>query len=250
MGRIDYRTVEATMLHALKRLFTAAGNPLFSGARDWAEARGHAFKLAREGQGFVIEGRGALTWRLEWGPSQRPYIEGAELRLRGETAEVELQMLVLSRQLMDAMERSVFEQYTEDLQTRIDTASPEEMRWLVLFQKAPDSQLGILRDSFGAAASSAKWLQRWMDGALSQQLQEARMSWLSPADPMALVFQRGRLALRLGLPEPDADRLTHALALFEVALREAQRVAARCKSGGGAPASEWQAPADFPPSAQ
>lgn len=232
------------MLHALKRLFTATGNPLFSGAREWAEARGHAFKLAREGQGFVIEGGG---WRLEWGPSQRPYIEGAELRLRGETAEVELQMLVLSRQLMDAMERAVFEQFTEGLQTRIDTATPEEMRWLVLFQKAPDAQMKILRDSFAATASSAQWLQLWLEGPLTHQLQQARASWLSPSDPLALVFQRGRLALRMGAPEPDANMLSNAQALFEVALREARRVADQCKAQGGAPPSEWQTPTDFKP---
>ena len=36
-------------------------------------------------QGFVIDGRlGATPWRLEWGPSQRPYIQGQELRLRSE----------------------------------------------------------------------------------------------------------------------------------------------------------------------
>jgi hypothetical protein len=237
------------MLHALKRLFTATGNPLFAGAREWAEARGHEFKLAREGQGFVIEGGAGAGggWRLEWGPSQRPYIQGAELRLRAETQEVELQMLVLSRQLMDEMEGAVFEQFTEGLQTRIDTATPEEMRWLVLFQKATDSQMKILRDSFGATASSGKWLQQWLEGPLSHQLQQARSSWLSPEDPMALVFQRGRLALRMSVPEPDAARLTNALALFEVALREARRVAEQCKAQGGTPASEWQTPTDFPP---
>lgn len=236
------------MLQAFKRLFSAPGNPLFTGAREWADARGHTFKLAREGQGFVIEGANNAGWRLEWGPSQRPYIEGAELRLRGETADVELQMLVLSRQLMDAMERAVFEEFTEGLQTRIDTATPEEMRWLVLFQRTPDAQLKILRDSFAGTASSPRWLQQWLEGPLSHQLQQARASWLSPEEPLALIFQRGRLALRTAAPEPDAARLTDALALFEVALREAKRVAEQCKAQGGAPASEWQTPNDFPPS--
>lgn len=236
------------MLQAFKRLFSAPGNPLFDGAREWAGSCGHTFKLAREGQGFVIEGAHDAGWRLEWGPSQRPYIQGAELRLRGETVEVELQMLVLSRQLMDAMERAVFEEFTEGLQTRIDTATPEEMRWLVLFQRTPDAQLKILRDSYAATASSPRWLQQWLEGPLSHQLQQARASWLSPEEPLALVFQRGRLALRTAAPEPDAARLGHALALFEVALREARRVAEQCKSQGGAPASEWQTPNDFPPS--
>lgn len=239
------------MLHAIKRWLSPGGSTRWNGARDWAQARQHAFKPTREGHGFVIEAgapdRGG--WRLEWGPSQRPYIQGNELRLRGETPAVELQMLVLSRHLLDAMERTVFEQYTEGLQTRIDTATPEEMRWLVLFPRLPDAQLKILRDSFGATASAPAYLLRWLEGPLTQRLQQARSGWLQPQDPMALVFQRGRLALRLSAAEPDASRLDDAVALFEVALREARRVAQGFAEEGGAAAPEgWDASSGHPPS--
>ena len=30
----------------------------------------------------------------------------------------------------------MFEEFTEGLQTRIDTATPEEMRWLVMFPRS------------------------------------------------------------------------------------------------------------------
>ena len=139
------------MLHTIKRWFSGGAGPGWAAAAEWAEARRYAFKRSRDGEGFIIDaGTPGAAWRLEWGPSQRPYIGGNELRLRADIGEVDLQMMVLSRQLMDAMEKAVFEQFTEDLQTRVDTATPEEMRWLVLFPKMPQAELKMLRDSFGA----------------------------------------------------------------------------------------------------
>ena len=103
----------------------------------WESQRGARFKRSRDGAGFVVEGRfEASTWRLEWGPPQRSYIAGHELRLRMELGlPQELNMLVLSRPLMEALERSAFEQYTAQMQTRIDDTTPEEMRWLAMFPK-------------------------------------------------------------------------------------------------------------------
>jgi hypothetical protein len=212
------------MLHTIKRWFSSATGG-WADAEAWAGQRRLAFKRSRDGEGFVIErDAGEASWRLEWGPSQRPYIDGFELRLRAETGEADLQMLILSRSLMDAMEAEVFEQFTEELQTRVDTATPEEMRWLVLFPKLPPQELKILRDSIGAVGSSPHWVAQWLEGPLAAQLQQARSSWLAPEDPLALVLQRGRLTLRLSMPHPDADRLSAAVALFEVALKEARRV--------------------------
>jgi hypothetical protein len=211
------------MLHTIKRWFSGAAGSGWAGAESWAEGRKLVFKRIREGDGFVIESPEA-GWRIEWGPSQRPYIQGQELRLRGDTGEADLQMMVLSRSLMDAMEKAVFEQFTEDLQTRIDTATPEEMRWLVLFPKLAGNDMKVLRDSFGAAGSAPRFVAQWLEGPLSLQLQQARSSWLAPEDPLALVLHRGRLTMRLALAEPDGARLSAALALFEVALAEGRRV--------------------------
>lgn len=221
------------MLQTIKRWFSGGSASGWAGAHEWAQARRLDFKRVREGEGFVID-HPQGGWRLEWGPSQRPYIEGSELRFRGETGDVDLQMMVLSRSLMDSMEKAVFEQFTEDLQTRIDAATPEEMRWLVLFPKLPASELKILRDSFGGAASSPRWVAQWLDGPLSEQLQQARSSWLAPEDPLALVLQRGRLTMRTALPQPDAAYLTASATLFEVALREARRVVQAFGENGAA----------------
>ena len=77
-------------------------------------------------EGFVIDGRlGATPWRLEWGPSQRPYIQGHELRLRAEMGLAsDLQLVLMNRELQETMEKAVFDQYVEGVQTRIDNQTP------------------------------------------------------------------------------------------------------------------------------
>ena len=96
------------MLESLKRLFSprAEGQDL-SDVSDWAQRRGLGFKRARGEAGFVIDGRlEGKPWRIEWGLPQRHYIDGHELRLRMELdLPSDMQMLVMSRTLMDALER-------------------------------------------------------------------------------------------------------------------------------------------------
>ena len=127
------------MLDSIKRWLGAAPVQVqgWSELSAWVRAQQHILRAVRDPEGFVIDGRsGETPWRLEWGPSQRSYIQGPELRIRADVAVPrELQALVLNRELMVAMEKAVFDQYVEGVQTRIDTATPPEMRWLVMFQK-------------------------------------------------------------------------------------------------------------------
>jgi hypothetical protein len=221
------------MLQTIKRWFSGSPGNDWTAAQEWAEQRRFSFKRTRDSAGFVIDAGTASTgWRMEWGPSQRPYISGSELRLRGEIGAVDLQMVVLSRQLMEAMEKAVFEQFTEGLQTRADTSTPEEMRWLVMFPKVPTNELRGMREHFGAASSVPLWLPQWLDGPLAAELKQARATWLAAEDPLALVIQRGRLTLRTAMPTLDAARLTAVLALFDVALREARRIAQQWTDNG------------------
>ncbi|HET9643704.1 MAG TPA: hypothetical protein VFP68_10190, partial [Burkholderiaceae bacterium] len=179
------------MLNAIKKWFSNAPSGAWGEVEVWARSRGYQFKRSREGDGFVVEGGwGKNTWRLEWGPSHRPYISGQELRLRAETGGGELQMIVLSRLLMEAMEKAVFESFTEDLQTRADTDTPEEMRWLVLFPKLRPAEMKSLRESFRGASSVPERLVSWLEGPLSQKLEQARSTWLAGEDPLALILQR------------------------------------------------------------
>jgi hypothetical protein len=73
------------MLDGLKRLFSrpAEGVAAWDPVVVWAEQHQIAFRRVRDEGGFILEGHiGKLPWRLEWGPSQRPYVQGSELRLR------------------------------------------------------------------------------------------------------------------------------------------------------------------------
>ena len=100
----------------------------FSEVSAWAKKRGYAFKRERDGHGFVVDGKLDDTpWRIEWGPPQRPYIVGHELRIRMELGlPPDLQMLLISKTLMETLEKQAFEQFTESNQTEMGDATPEE----------------------------------------------------------------------------------------------------------------------------
>jgi hypothetical protein len=214
------------MLKGLKDWFS--GTPAAGAAQGWdaipawAEEREYAFRGVR-GEGFVIDGRlGAAPWRLEWGPSQRPYVEGQELRLRAEMGLVSgLQAVVMNRMLQESLEKAVFEQYVEGVQTRIDNQTPPEMRWLVMFPKLSGADMGALREQYVALASSKTWLTQWLSGPLADGLAAVKRD---AATPLVLMIGRGRLMLRTQMGSPDIASVQAWLRLFEVAMREARRV--------------------------
>jgi hypothetical protein len=214
------------MLGALKRFFSAPTvSSEWGDVAAWAQRRGHAFKRARDAEGFVIDGRlEGLPWRLEWGPAQRAYIEGQELRLRMELdLPSDMQMLVLSRALMDLLEKQTYERFTQGMQTQIDSATPEEMRWLVMFPKVDLSGQRALRAHFGVVASSPEAALAWIDGPLAGLLEDAAGGLLLDAVPFVLMTLRGRTYLRMRLAEPTPDALAAALAIFETAVTQAVR---------------------------
>jgi hypothetical protein len=214
------------MLDGIKRwLVGGPAGPTrdWDGVAPWAESHQYTFRGVQD-EGFVVDGRlGATAWRLEWGPSQRPYISGHELRLRSELGlGPELQAVVMNRLLQQQMEKTVYEQYVEGVQTRIDNQTPPEMRWLVMFKKVAGSEMGALKERYVALGSQLAWLQQWMDGALSAGLQALRVE---PGVPMVLMIGRGRLMLRTAMDDPAVPQLQMWLRLFETAMREARRVA-------------------------
>lgn len=215
------------MLDGLKRLFSggtaAPAQDGWEGISPWAQSKQYAFRGVQN-EGFVIDGRlGATPWRLEWGPSQRPYIAGQELRIRAELGlPADLQVVLMNRQLQEAMEKAVFEQYVEGVQTRIDNQTPPEMRWLVMYPKLAGSEMPTLRERFIALSSMKRWLLHWLEGPLSQALAALRVE---AATPLVLMIGRGRLMLRTALPDSQVGPLQNWLRVFETAMREARRVA-------------------------
>jgi hypothetical protein len=195
----------------------------WEGVAPWAEQHQYGFRSV-PGEGFVVDGRlGPTAWRMEWGPSQRPYIQGQELRLRSELGlGSDLQALVMNRRLAEQMEKTIFEQFVEGVQTRMDNQTPPEMRWLVMFQKLGGAEMGALKERWVALASQRPWLRQWLEGPLA-----AAIGALHPdeAQPVVLMIGRGRLMLRVAQLDAHVGQLQSWLRLFETAIREARRVA-------------------------
>jgi hypothetical protein len=218
--------------------------------RAWCAEQGWAWRPVKGDLGFIIEGTsGAQAWRLEWGPSQRSYVLGQELRLRAELGlPEELQGLLLSRSLRDTFEEQVFDELVETVQTRIDTRTPPEMRWLVMYPVLEASDLGALKPQFVAAGSSKPWMQQWLGAEVAENLAPLL---LQQATPLVATVHRGRLSLRLGLSSPQPSALMHWLRCFELLLASAQRVSQNSDfliSGLSQPPSHWNS--STPPAAE
>jgi hypothetical protein len=208
------------------------------GVEHWARTHGAIFRRVRNGEGFVVEGtQRNLRWRVEWGASHRPYVSGRELRVLAEMGlHRDLQALVLNRKLLEQSESAVFEQYVEGVQTSIDTQTPTEIRWLVMYPKLTPTELRGLDPRFGAVSSVKPWLMQWLGGPLTPALLAAG-PLLRENDPFVLAIGRGRLTLRLAMPEPDPDAMNRWLQLFLLAALEAKRVAGDWQDSGFAPTS-------------
>lgn len=208
------------------------------GIEHWARSRSATYRRVRNGEGFVVEGstRG-LRWRVEWGASHRPYVDGKELRILAEMGlHHDLQALVLSRGLLDQSEPALNSQYTEGVQNGIDTQTPTEIRWLVMYPKLTSAEMRSLDAHFGAVSSVKPWLLQWLSGPLTPALLAAGAQ-LRQDDPFVLAIGRGRLTLRLRMPEPDLEAIGHWLQLFQLAAQEAKRVAGDWQDSGFAPTS-------------
>ena len=214
------------MLELLRRLLKSSPKSVdMAPLKAWAVSRGYDFGEVREGDGCLIEPASPHpSWRIEWGVSQRVYMPGRELRIIGEAnTPRDLTAMVITRPLMLALEKQVFDQYVEDVQTRMDQDTPPEMRWLVMFPKLPGAVLGRLREHFGAVGSIKGWAQAWMAGSLNDAL-AATLEVTRPESPMVMSLQRGRLTLRTVMDVADTTAVVMWLSVFEHALREARRL--------------------------
>lgn len=216
------------MLDALKRLIAGKSpSPEWPAVAGWAQRNKLRFRRTRDDAGFVIEGgTEGHPWRLEWGPPQRSYIQGHELRMRMEASlPLEWQVMVLSMPLLEQLERQTFERYTESTQTVIDVDTPEEMRWLAMYTRVPCPGDRGLRSRFGLVGNLEPVAQAWVHGDLSQRLADASATALQSQPPFVLMMMRGRVYLRTQLPEPDVQVMAGLVPLFESAVSNALRVA-------------------------
>lgn len=236
------------MLGGLKGFFANQGvGPDWSPIAAWAKRRGHVFKRARDHTGFAIDGQlDGQPWRLEWGPSQRAYIEGQELRLRMDLAlPPDLQLLCLTRTLNERLEKEAYEQFTQSNQTQMGDTSPEEQRWLVMFPKMAFDGSKLLRQNFGGVSGVQLEGASWVGGPLGHALERALGTFLAGQPPFVLITTRGKVYLRLALGSVEEDDIAGVLGLFETAGTEALRIA-KARSGEQAGwsqtlSSAWQA---------
>jgi hypothetical protein len=227
------------MLGALKRLIAGKPpGPDWPAVADWAQKNKLRFRKTREENGFVIDGgMESRPWRLEWGPPQRAYIEGHELRLRMELdLPGDWQVLLASQPLLEMLERQTFERYTESNQTVIDTSTPEEMRWLAMYSKIPFDAPKDLRSRFALIGNTATIATAWVEGPLAQQLEQAAQQALAHQPPFVLMLLRGRVYLRTELAEPDVGVMAQLSAVFETAVLQALRAGGATDQGK---ASDW-----------
>jgi len=214
------------MLNAIKRWISGEPpGPDWGEVNTWAQKQGFGFKRAKEEEGFVLEGTfGDRPWRLEWGTPQRAYINTHELRLRMELQLPSgLQMLIMTRSLLEMLERETFERYTESNQTLIDVSTPEEMRWLAMFPKVNLDLPKDVRMHYGAVAADPTAALQWVDAEMGQQLENASLNLLRDQPPFILMTLRGRVYMRMQLSIPEPERLQQALALFKAATAGAMR---------------------------
>ena len=230
------------MLDAIKRLFSGRPpGPDWGGVSSWAQKQGYGFKRAKDDEGFVIDGAfGVRPWRLEWGPPQRAYIPTQELRIRMELQlPSDLQMLVMSRPLLEKLERETFERFTESTPTQIDVATPEEMRWLAMYPKVQLELGKNAKAHFGGVALNPKTAAAWIDAAVAEQLGQAVKTLLREDPPFVLMTLRGRVYLRMQMDDPDPASVAQAVSVFQAGAQAALRV------GGGLSESN----ADWPSTA-
>jgi hypothetical protein len=231
------------MLDAFKRLIARKpSEPEWPEVAEWAGRHQLGFKRVRdEGGGFVLDGQlDGKPWRLEWGPPQRQYIDGHELRIRMELGvSHNLQMLVLTQSLFEALERSAFESFTESTQTVIDANTPEEMRWLVMFPKAGVKVSRAVRSHFQFTAAVPADAERWVEGPLAEQLEKADVGFLVGQPPFVLMTLRGRMYLRMQMEDPQPRALAGAVALFQVAVQQALLAAAASVEEPAPTPADW-----------
>lgn len=212
------------MLDAVRRWLTGGKSlPAWNEFSAWAKEHGWALKRAMTMDGWVMEdSAGHPGWRIEWGPAQRSFMSSHEFRIRIELgASPEVQALVLDRPLLARLDRELYQQITDSVQTRLDEETPEEMRWLAMHAKLSPNAVGAaLRDRYGAIGDEPEWISRWLDGTLARALKkradEMPIEAVS-AEPFILRLARGQLVIRQAAPRPRAQVLQACCEVAEAA---------------------------------
>jgi hypothetical protein len=197
-----------------------------------AWTREHGIFLGRSdtGRALTLSGvDGQTAWRGEIGASNRDFIHGAELRLRAELGlDPGVFVLVINRPLRAALERLAYSQFTDSLQTSVDSSLTEELRWLAMYEEKGWADLpDAFVERYAILARDAGEARAYV----SDELIACMTGWPSPPmtaeHALMLIVQRGKAYLRMEyLPEP-IEVLQHALRTHAVLCRAARAAAAK-----------------------
>ena len=218
------------MLEAVRRWLTATGAlPNWTEFVAWAHHHDWTLKRTIAHDGWAMDHNPAHAgWRIEWGPAQRGFMSSHEFRIRFEVAQLsDVQALVLDRPLLARLDREVYAQFTDNVQTRLDEETPEEMRWLAMHTKLSPNQMGVpLRDRYGAISNDAQWVERWLAGPVAgalKQRADAMPIEAVAAEPFLLRLSRGQVVIRQAAATPTVKVLEMCVAVavaVDAALRK------------------------------
>lgn len=192
----------------------------------WAKAEGYTFKRVKHktGGGYVVEtGRG---WRVELGPSQRPYVVGKELRFRADTGlSPDVQLIMVTKVLQQVLESDVFSRFTNAMQTQIDNTMPDEMRWLAMHQRVSLSAAPVLSKRFVVFCNADAVAHMWMDASTVQALEQAATTWWTDGLMFVLTANRGILTIRMAGDTVTQPQLKMVGELFSKLMARMREVA-------------------------
>lgn len=214
------------MLKALKRWFAGSDPAVdLSAVQAWASGAGYEVRRDKETGKLTVEGEfDQQRWRFEYGAPQRSYVQGGEARMRMELAlPPDLHLLLMSRGLVEQLEAAAYERYTKSVETYIDGAAPEELRWLAMYPKVALPAEPPLSRMFGMVASLPNAGRAWVNGRLAERLSDFGHGALHGA-PFLIMTLRGRMYLRMQAPTLPVALLEEIVALFRVASGRAREV--------------------------
>lgn len=222
------------MLARLKRLFDKESPPIEespdSGVADshvsaWASRHGLAFSGPTPTRRFSVEGRiDGTPWRMDLGRPSRRFIRGEELRARAELGLPEgLAVLVMNRQLKKALDKQAYQNYTHSLQTRVDSALPEEMRWLAMYDEVAWPGLSeTFWARYAVLANQQEHAEAWLNEGLANRLLQWPEPRLSDKTPFLLMLLKGRAQLCMECRPEDLSIIRHAAKVLSHACQSAR----------------------------
>jgi hypothetical protein len=222
------------MLERLKRLFRKE-RPLIEGHLDagvvdsqvsaWASRHGLTFSGPTPTRCFSIAGRmDGIAWRMDLGLPSRRFIQGQELRARADLGLPEnIAVIVMNRQLKTELDKQVYQNYTHSLQTRMDSALPEELRWLAMYDEVAWPGLGdAFWSRYAVLAQQQGHAEAWLNEGLAQLLLQWPVPGFTDKTPLLLMLIKGRVHLSMACEPHDLPIIRHAADVLRGAAQSAR----------------------------